>query len=340
MRALKLKASTSAIAALVLASALAPLVATAQAIEPITIRYAHGFSPKSFTGIHTQQWADLAKSKSNGRITIQIFPAGQLYNMTALPEAVSTGVIESGINMTPYSVQLVPEVAIWQLPSLFRNDEDAYKVATSKVTAMLADKFAAKGLQVIGWWPFGGFQWYGNKPLRLPTDMKGLKVRVNTDTHARLVESVGGAAVFIEGNEVYAAMQRGTIDAYTNAASTLVDRKLMEVTKYGIDVSGGYAYTMITFNANAWKRYPEPVRRILVAAADEIRVKMQEALTADETGKLNQALQKGLQFHRPNAEEQAAWRKAGQVAWQDYLKRTGKSGEALLQAALAATGQK
>lgn len=331
---------TSAVIAFGLFSAgVLPAKAQTEISSPITIRYASGFGPKSFIGKATEDWAGLVKAKSGGKITIQVFPSAQLYNFQAMPEAVASGTIDAGINMTTYTSQLVPEVGVWSLPAIFRSDEDAFKAVDSAANATLLTAFAKKGVQIVAFWPYGGLQWYANKPLRTPADMKGLRMRVNTDVLARVVEAMGGAPAFIEANEVYTAMQRGTIDGYMNGYSTLMDRKLYEVTKYGIDVNQGYVMSMVTFNSTFWNKLPEAARKVLTETALEIQKKTQGALAADELGKLDQAIAKGLVFRRPSEAEQQAWRKAARPAWDDYTKRTGKLGEDLIAGFLKATGQ-
>lgn len=311
-----------------------------QARTPVVIRFAHGFSPQSFTGRSIDEWAKLVESKSGGSIKVQIFPAAQLYDMQSLPQALSTGNIDAGANMTPYSTQIVPAVGIWALPSLLRNDEDAIKVASSKVATRLSDMFEAKNLHIVSWWPFGGVKWFGNKPLVTPADVRGLKVRSSADVISRVIEAMGGTPVFIEANEVYAALQRGMIDANTISTSSIIDRKLIEVTKYGNDISAGYAMLMLTFNKNAWDAYSPQTRAVIVEAADEIRKKVEIGVVADEDTKLKMAVAKGLKFHRATPEEQAIWRKAALPVWDDYRKSNGAAGAELLDTVLEVTGQK
>lgn len=307
--------------------------AQSQEVEkPVTLRMAHCFGPKSFLGEASQGFANLAKSKSGGKITIQVFPAGQLFNCQAMPEAVSAGTADLGLNMTTYITQIIPEFGVWSLPALFKSDDHAFAATQGKAATLLGELAAKKGVHVTSYWAYGGLQWYANKEIKLPSDMKGMKMRVNTDVLARVMESMGGTGVFVEANEVYAAMQRGTIDGYMNGKSTLVDRKLYEVTKFGIDVNQGYVMAMVTYNKKVWEGLPEPVRRILLEASDETRRSIQSALAADEGGKLEKAIQLGLKFNRPKPEELKIWEEAARPSWNDYLKRTGNTGETVLNA--------
>lgn len=307
-------------------------------IPPTKVRFAHCFGPTSFLGKTAQSFADNVKQQSGGKITVDVFPAAQLFDCQSMPEAVSGGAIDAGLNMTTYLTQILPEIGVWSLPALFRSDDHAFAVTQGTAATITAELASKKGLQIVSYWPYGGLQWYANKSLQVPADMKGLKMRVISDVLARIVEGMGGAGVFVEANEVYAAMQRGTVDGYMNGYSSLIDRKLYEVTKFGIDVNQGYVMALLTFNKAFWDRLSDPVRRILSEAADRTRLQAQKDLSADERGKLQKAIDAGLKFYRPTAEQQEAWRVASKSGFDDYIKRTGKTGETLVNA-IAGTGK-
>lgn len=319
---------------------LQPIVVLAQVNAPVVIRFAHGFSPQSLTGRSLDEWAKLVEAKSGGAAKVQIFPAAQLYDMQSLPQALANGNIDGGASMTPYSTQIVPAVGIWALPSLIRNDNDAFKVAASPVATKLAAMFEAKNLHIVSWWPFGGIKWFGNKPMLTPADVKGLKVRSSADVISRVIELMGGTPVFIEANEVYAALQRGMIDANTISASSIIDRKLIEVTKHGNDISAGYAMLMLTFNKAVWESYSPQVRAAISDASDQIRKKVEAGVILDEDSKIKQSIAKGLKYHTATPAEQALWRKAAQPVWEDFRKLNGPLGAELLTTVMDVTGQK
>jgi len=316
------------------------MVVFAQEKSQVIIRFAHGFSPQSLTGRSLDEWAKLVEVKSGGAAKVQIFPAGQLYDMQSLPQAISNRNIDAGASMTPYATQIIPAVGIWALPSLIRNDNDAFKVAASPVATKLDLMFEAKNLHIVSWWPFGGIKWFGNKPLITPADVKGLKVRSSADVISRVIEQMGGTPVFIEANEVYGALQRGMIDANTISASSIIDRKLIEVTKYGNDISAGYAMLMLTFNKAVWESYPLTLRSVISEASDQIRKKVELGVISDEDTKIKQSISKGLKYHMTTPEEQGLWRKAAQPVWEDFRRINGKVGADLLSTVLDVTSQK
>src|SRR5699024_10207514 len=72
-----------------------------------------------------------------------------------------------------------------------------------------------------------------NKPIKTPSDLAGMKIRVqNSQSAIEMVNSIGGSATPIAWGELYTALQSGVVDGAENNAPSFFSSKHYEVAKY------------------------------------------------------------------------------------------------------------
>jgi len=139
-----------------------------------------------------------------------------------------------------------------------RKAVDAYRDVFDK---RLQQRFNTK---VLTLWPFGPQIFYSSKPLTGISDFKGMKIRTFTPSMAALVQHFGATAVTLQFSEVYAALQRGVVDAAVTAPMAGNTGNWPEVTthQYPLAVSGSVQGHFV--NLDYWKRLPPEVQKKLL----------------------------------------------------------------------------
>jgi tripartite ATP-independent transporter DctP family solute receptor len=155
--------------------------------------------------------------------------------------AISSGGVVSGI---------VPEMSVFDIPFLFRDEAHAKAVMTGPIAAKLQPAFAAKGLVLLA---FGkqGFRNLTNskQPIRSPADLKGLKIRVvPNDMYLMTFKALGADASPLDYTLLYGALKDGRLDGQENPLSSIVGSRMYEVQKY-LTMSGHF-FAPIAFVAN------------------------------------------------------------------------------------------
>lgn len=155
--------------------------------------------------------------------------------------AVSSGGVVSGI---------VPEMSVFDIPFLFRDEAHAKAVMTGPIAAKLQPAFAAKGLVLLA---FGkqGFRNLTNSrhPIRSPADLKGLKIRVvPNDMYLMTFKALGADASPLDYPLLYGALKDGRLDGQENPLSSIEGSRMYEVQKY-LSMSGHF-FAPIAFVAN------------------------------------------------------------------------------------------
>ena len=172
--------------------------------------------PKNFPGLGTgaNKLAELIGAMSDGRLTVEVFGAGEIVPAFETMDAVSSGTIEMGhgapyywkgkvaatqfIASTPFGLN-VAEQNSW---IAFGGGQDL----ADKVYAELGCKFFASGntgVQAGGWF---------NKEINSTEDYRGLKMRI-PGLGGEVVKAAGGNVVNLPGGEIPPALQSGAIDA-------------------------------------------------------------------------------------------------------------------------------
>lgn len=225
--------------------ALTALTASALVASPVfaqkTMRLAH-LNPESPFDSHSGAMAAVFKSMvetgTNGKITVQLFPNGQLGKDDEVIQQVRDGIVESVISSAGGISAHYKMVGVFDMPFAFPDIGVAHKVMN--LNSEFGQKFAADlsaktGLKVLGLLDSGGFFAISNskRPIQTAADLDGMRLRTMTlPTHEATVKSLGGQPTPLPWAEVYTALQTGVADGQMNPIPIIAFAKFDEVQKY------------------------------------------------------------------------------------------------------------
>jgi tripartite ATP-independent transporter DctP family solute receptor len=173
---------------------------------------------------------------------------------------------------------VVPEFNAFGMPFLFQNSAAALRVLDGPLGQQLAEKAAAKGLIVLGYWD-NGIRHFSNsvRPLRTPSDFAGLKIRIPPDpVTGDIVEALGGKPYELKFSDVYNALRLGLVDGQENPLVNIQNAKFNEVQKY-ISLTGHkYEMTPFLMSKRAWDALSPIDREIIKEAAREATIYQRE----------------------------------------------------------------
>jgi tripartite ATP-independent transporter DctP family solute receptor len=276
------------------ACAVLPLAAHAQAMK---LTLGHGAAPGNPRHEASVKFAELVKSKTNGRIEVQIAPSAQLGDDAAMVTALRTGALDLSANSQGAVANAVPEYAAYGMPFLFSSAAAAFKLLDGPLGKELADKSAEKGLVVLGYWDNGIRHMTNSKhPIAKVDDMKGLKMRTPPDAVlVDIMQALGAEAQQIKFAELYVALQQGVVDGQENPLMNIHASKLYEVQKHLALTSHMFQMTPLLVSKRTWDRLTDADRKALTAAAAEATA-LQRKLAQEADDKLLADLKaKGVQ---------------------------------------------
>jgi tripartite ATP-independent transporter DctP family solute receptor len=333
-----------AVALLMLSLAAIPFApATAEAGKVIKLHNLNKDDPfDNPTGAMATVFKSLVEAGTNGEITVQTFPSGQLGKGNEVLSQVKTGVIQSGIFTVGDIASIYPMIGVLDIPFAFPNISVTYAVFDGPFGAKLAEDIEKKtGMKVLGFGDSGGFYHFTNskRPIKTPDDMKGLKIRTQPlETHKAIVSALGGQPAIIPWAEVYTALQTGVADGQMNPVPIISLAKMNEVQKY-LTLSGHlftpYVWAM---NKDFWNALSPSEKNVIAYAAKSGVVAgrgVARAIEASDKGL--PALGKEMQVNTLTPDQRAKFRDLTMPEVKKIIiEKYGPEGEAMMKAFLEA----
>ncbi len=208
---------------------------------------------------------------SGGKMRVDIYPGGQLGAERDLIELLQIGSLAmTKVSSAPLE-GFVPEMKIFGIPYIFRDDDHRWKVMQGEIGKRLllaSQKYRIRGLC---YYDAGYRSFYTkDKPITSPDDLKGMKIRVmKSVTSVQMVQALGGSPTPIPWGELYTALQQGVVDGAENNAPSLHTSRHYEVCKYySLDEHTSYP-DILLMSTVVWNSLSPREQQWLQQAVDE-----------------------------------------------------------------------
>lgn len=300
--------------------------------QEATIRLAYNLPQDHHISKGVEDFAKKVTERSNGKVKIQVYPAGQLLSDKEMNQAILTGGVEMGVNSATLWASVVPEMGIFDVPFAFPTYDLAGKALAGEVGQKLNSAMENKGAKVLMYADYGYAQFANNvKPLKMPADFQGLKIRSIGEIPSAMIQAYGAAPVFMGAGEVYMALQRNTIDGATSGTTAMLQRKYNEVTKHLTIVNYAYLEFLLAVNKKYWDALPPKTQELLTSTAKETETWIREQAEKEDKATAEKLKEKGMEVYEVPASDIPAWKEAAKPAWDAYLKNAGELGNELIQ---------
>ena len=259
------------VASLVAGAGLALLVAAEPVAAQETMKINISLAQNSHQGVAIDTFAKEVEKRSNGRYKIQTFYSGSIGAERESVEGVQLGTHDLTFTSTGPVPNFVPEVAILDIPFLFRDYAQARAVLDGPIGQDLLQRFPSKNLIALAW-AENGFRHMTNskRSVALPEDLKGLKMRtMENPVHIQAYKAFGIIPTPMAFTEVFTALQQGTVDGQENPLSVITAAKLEQVQKYLTLTGHVYSPALILMNKAKWDKLPPADKQIFLDSAKE-----------------------------------------------------------------------
>jgi len=325
------------LAAVVTLALALPLSAQA---APIIIKFSHVVANDTPKGQAANYFKKLAEERTKGRVKVEVYPNSQLFKDKEEMEALQMGSVQM---LAPSLAKFAPlglkEFELFDLPFIFDDYNELHKVTQGPVGAKLLKKLETKGLIGLAYWDNGFKVMSANKPLKNVTDMRGLKMRIQSskvlDSQMR---SVGAIPQVLAFSEVYQALQTGVVDGTENPPSNLYTQKMHEVQKYVTMSNHGYLGYAVLVNKKFWMGLPADIRAALESSMKDATAFANSVAKKDNDEAMAGVKKSGKsQIITLTPAERAAWKKAMDKTHKENM---GRIGADIVKEVYAATGYK
>lgn len=246
--------------------------------------------------------AEKVSEKSNGKMRVDIYPSGQLGAERELIELLQIGSLAMTKVSTAPLEAFVPEMKIFGIPYVFRDDEHRWKVLNSEIGEKLllaGEKYFLRGMC---YYDAGSRSFYTKEnPVNSPSNLKGLKIRVmKSITSVKMIQSLGGSATPIAWGELYTALQQGVVDGAENNPPSFYLSRHYEVCRYYSLDEHTSVPDILLMSTVVWESLSDQEQEWLQQAVDE-SVEYQKKLWKEASDEALSEVQKaGVEIIHPD----------------------------------------
>jgi tripartite ATP-independent transporter DctP family solute receptor len=246
--------------------------------------------------------AEKTAEKSDGKMRVDIYPGGQLGAERDLIELLQIGSLAMTKVSTAPLEAFVPEMKVFGIPYVFRDDEHRWKVLKSPIGKQLLLSGEPYFLRGMCYYDAGSRSFYTkDRPIHKPTDLKGLKIRVmKSITAMQMVQALGGSATPIPWGELYTSLQQGVVDGAENNPPSFYLSRHYEVCKYYSLDEHTAVPDILLMSTVVWNSLTEQEQRWLQEAVDEsveYQIKLWEEASNEALRAVREA---GVEVIRPD----------------------------------------
>ncbi len=240
---------------------------------------------------------------------------------------VESGEITMGYQSSSYLTDRVPELGFVDLPFLFANNAQARAAMDGALGQFLARKTEERiNYRILGWFE-NGFRHISNKlrPIHVPADMKGMKIRVlPSEIHRRTFELIGATPMRMDLTEAIAMVKAGTLDAQENPLANTVTYGVHNFHKFHTLTSHFYISRPIFFHRTSFDAWPKDLQDAMQKAVTEA-VQRQRKMAEQEHEDAKKAIEAaGCVFNALTAQEHDAFVAAVQPLLDDSKRMYGE----------------
>jgi len=263
------------------------------------------------------RFADDVKKKTNGAVEVQVYGTGELGSQLNILTGLQTGIIDLCAHTSGFIDTLFPQFQVMDLPFLFPDLTSAEKVLDGPVGKQLASLMPSKGIYAL---TYGHWGWRVtstiDRKVPEPTDMKGLKIRVQPGPiFAAMYRALGANPIAIDFSEIYLALSQRAIEAIETPIISLPAAKHYEVVKVVNLTNHVYNAGVLMVSKRKFDSMPKDLQEGLRAAAVEMTPDWRKTMAEKTTETTAFLKEKGLTFVDV---DRAAYRKQTHSVYDEF----------------------
>lgn len=235
--------------------------------------YAHMNAPGSDTGLQAVHFAELVKEKTNGTVTINVYPSSQLGTLQEMAEMVSNGSVAFHHNTMAGIGSLYADYAALDTPFLYKDVDHLMRVTNvdSPIMQKLNEGLIAeRNVRNLYNFYFGTRQLTANKAVKTPEDLKGMKIRaIPFPIYMAAVNGMGAIATPIDFAELPTALATGAADGQENPANTIYSNNFQDIQSHMMLTSHIMGAECVVVNETVWQSFSAEQKKQINEAAAE-----------------------------------------------------------------------
>lgn len=271
------------------------------------LKFAHHYPMDHPHTLGCEMFKELVEERSKGEIEVQLYPNNQMGNSHQIFENLTLGSLD--IILTDPGAPAFANIPLWDIvmgPFMYRDYAHAYKVAHSPMMKQMYDELEKKlGITVIDPIWFYGFRHIttAKTPIRVPDDLKGLKIRTpEIPGFIKAIEVIGGSPTPLSFADLYLALKQGVVDGQENPVGVIYSNKYYEAQKY-INLTGHIlSKNTVYMSTKVLQKLSAENQKIILEAIDEAGRYNDKLIEQSEKETLGMLEKNGMTVITPDVE--------------------------------------
>jgi tripartite ATP-independent transporter DctP family solute receptor len=286
----------AALFAVVVSGTFAMLAATAQA--QTEIKLGHVGEPGSLFQKSADEFAKRANAKLGNKAKVIVYGSSQLGGDKEMIQKLKLGTLDMALPSTVMSSE-IDLAGMFEMPYIVKDRAHMGRIEKEIFWPKIEPEIEKKGLKVLAVWENGVRHITNSKhPIKVPTDLQGIKLRVPEGKwRVKMFQAYGANPSPMKFSELFTALQTGVMDGQENPFTQIYSAKLQEVQKF-LSLSGHvYTPAYLTVGTKRWESLPADVRKTLEDTAKETQAFVYQVAARDDEDLLGKLKQAGMQVN-------------------------------------------
>jgi TRAP-type C4-dicarboxylate transport system substrate-binding protein len=289
------------------------------------------YPPDNYHTENLNWFAKEVEKATGGTLVITVHPGASLFKAPEIKRAVATGQAQIGEVLISIHENEDPVFGLDTIPFLASSYTEAKKLWQAQKAA-IAKKLESQGLMVLFAVPWGPQGIYAKKDINAVGDMNGLKMRAYNVGTTRIAELVGAQPVTVQAAELAQALATGMVDSFMTSGATGYDTKVWETMSHWYDVQAWIPKNIVIVNRAAFNALDKTHQDALLKAAEAAEERGWKLAPEKAQWYADQLKAKGMKVQPPGPQLREGLKKIGEQLTEDWLKRAGADGKAVLDA--------
>ena len=233
-----------------------------------TLRMGLLVSNKALAFKGAQKFADYVKKETNGAYVIKLFPSQQLGSGKEMMQMLRMGTLDlyQGTNTQPAYLKEGRNFVVTATCYCFQSQDELVKFLGTPLFKQMVKQLSAGGVKLIGYMGSRSPRALTttNTPVRKPSDMKGLKLRLpGIPAILAFFKACGASPTPMPFTEFFTAVKTGVVEGQDNGIEVVYPRGLWEVQKYFMKTDHALGCWMLYTSQKKWAKWPAKLRKAM-----------------------------------------------------------------------------
>ncbi len=307
----------------------------------LVLKVSHQFASGDVRDRMAKVFGDIVTKKTHGQIKFRYYPASSLFKAKEQWDAMRNGALDMCVLPLDYASGKVPQLSITLMPCVIPNLEKGLSWRNKPIGKKVEAIMEKNGVKNLLWAWFSGGIGSKVRQVKVPADVKGLKLRAAGKKFEYMMRKAGASVISMPSSETYHALATGVLDTMMTSCASFVSYRLYEVLKY-INVPRDYSIWFMAedlcISTKTWKRLtPDQQKAFKEASEWMYKNWIQKNFKPLVDNLIKVYTKAGVKIHYMTKPEFNEWLEfAKKTAWKNYA-QTVPGGQELLDLALQAS---